>query len=78
MDGESKVMCPWCDKGEIYVEGAGKVVVSVKCPRCKRCYKVRLDDLTAVRIAPHRKLPTPSMKIYHVKGVPFTHTNITD
>ena len=37
-----------------------------------------LDDLTAVRIAPHRKLPTPSMKIYHVKGVPFTHTNITD
>lgn len=35
MDRESKVMCPWYDKGEIYVEGAGKVVVLVKCPRCK-------------------------------------------
>lgn len=38
-----------------------------------------MDDLTAVRIVPHRKLPTLSMKIYRVKGtVPSTHLNITD
>ena len=57
--------------------GEGQIVRDADDSR--NAHQVRLDDLTAVRIPPHRKLPTPSMKIYHVKGtVPSTHMNIAD
>lgn len=29
MDRESKVMCPWCDKGEIYVEMSMSSIIPV-------------------------------------------------
>ena len=29
MDDEIKVLCPWCDKGEVYIEAGGKGRVSV-------------------------------------------------
>ena len=64
---ERKVFCPWCSKGEIYVEGTGRVSISVKCSRCSRCFKVRLDDLMAVRIQP-RKRPPMAMGIDHRLG----------
>ncbi len=66
MPEESKVLCPWCFKGEVYVEGTGKVSISVKCPRCSRCFKARLDDLTAIRIQPHKRINI-SQGVYHRK-----------
>lgn len=79
MNEETKVLCPWCDKGEVYIEGAANVSISVMCPRCDRCFRVRLDSLTTERIRPHRKLPT-TMKTYHMRGEvpPMNCTRITD
>ena len=57
MAEEIKVLCPWCNKGEVYIEGAGNANVSIKCPRCQHCFKLRLNDFSTVRIQPHRKLP---------------------
>ncbi len=60
MVGESKVLCPWCLKGEVYVEGNASVVISVRCPHCSRCFKARLDTMRSVRILPRRKADTPT------------------
>lgn len=29
MAEEIKVLCPWCNKGEVYIEGAGNANVSM-------------------------------------------------
>ena len=50
MAEEIKVLCPWCNKGEVYIEGAGNANVSIKCPRCQHCFKLRLNDFSTVRI----------------------------
>lgn len=79
MAEEIKVLCPWCNKGEVYIEGTGNANVSIKCPRCQHCFKLRLNDFTTVRIQPHRKLPEAAAKIYHVKGsIPASFSHITD
>lgn len=79
MTEEIKVLCPWCNKGEVYIEGAGNANVSIKCPRCQHCFQLRLSDCSTVRIQPHRKLPQASTKIYRVRGtIPPSFTNITD
>lgn len=44
MAEEIKVLCPWCNKGEVYIEGAGNANVSIKCPRCQHCFKLRLKS----------------------------------
>ncbi len=67
MDDEIKVLCPWCDKGEVYIEAGGKGRVSVMCPRCRHCFRVQLEHMTVERAKPHRKLPS-NMKTYRVRG----------
>lgn len=81
MAEEIMVLCPWCNKGEVFIEGGGNGNVSIMCPRCSHCFKLRLHDCSTVRIQPHRKLPQAAAKIYHVKGAlssPIKHKNITD
>lgn len=51
MAEEIKVLCPWCNKGEVYIEGAGNANVSIKCPRCQHCFKLRLNDFNGAHTA---------------------------
>lgn len=53
---EHKVVCPFCHKGEVYAEGTGKVAVTVMCPKCTRCFRVRLDTFKAELVLPHKKI----------------------
>lgn len=53
---EHKVLCPFCHKGEVYTEGTGNVAVTLMCPKCTRCFKVRLDDFSAVLVVPRKKV----------------------
>lgn len=52
---ERKVNCPFCEKGEVYVEGTANVAVTVMCPKCTRCFRVRLDDFTAEIVLPRKR-----------------------
>ena len=52
---ERKIICPWCGKGEVYIEGSGKVSVSVRCPKGSHCFKVNLENFKVMRIPPKRK-----------------------
>ena len=53
---EHKVVCPFCHKGEVYAEGSGNVAVTVMCPKCTRCFRVRLDVFTAEVVVPRKKI----------------------
>lgn len=53
---EHKLVCPFCHKGEVYVEGSGKVAITVMCPKCTRCFRIRLDTFKAERAMPHKKI----------------------
>jgi len=53
---EHKVLCPFCRKGEVYAEGSGNVAITVMCPKCTRCFRVRLDDFTAEIVLPRKKI----------------------
>ena len=53
---EHKVLCPFCHKGEVYTEGTGNVAVTLMCPKCTRCFKVRLDVFSAVLVVPRKKV----------------------
>ena len=74
-----RVLCPWCHRGEVYVEGDGNADVSIMCARCAHCFRLRLSDFSTVRIQPRRKLPQTAARIYHAKvTIPDHYTNITD
>ena len=53
---EHKVLCPFCHKGEVYTEGSGKAAVTLMCPKCTRCFRVRLDNFTAEIASPRKKV----------------------
>lgn len=63
-----RVLCPWCHKGEVYIEGNGNANVSIMCARCTHCFRLRLSDFSTVRIQPRRKLPQAAVGIFHAKG----------
>ena len=46
-----EIFCPWCEKGEVFVEGSGEVNVTVRCPKCQHCYRINLLTLTATKVA---------------------------
>ena len=29
-----RLVCPWCEKGEVLSNASQQVVISVRCPRC--------------------------------------------
>lgn len=68
MAEEIKVLCPWCNRGEVYIEGAGNANVSIKCPRCQHCFKLRLNDCVALDCGAPCFLNASSIKF------PFHHT----
>lgn len=49
------VSCPWCEKGQVFVEGSGDVSVTVRCPKCKHCYKVNLLTMVATKVAAYKR-----------------------
>lgn len=49
-----RVLCPWCHRGEVYIEGDGNAHVSIMCARCAHCFRLRLSDFSTVRIQPRR------------------------
>ncbi len=55
---ENLVVCPWCEKGEVYTEGNGKVAVTVRCPKCMHFFRIKLDDYTAEKVQARRKMQT--------------------
>ena len=74
-----RVLCPWCHRGEVYIEGDGNAHVSIMCARCAQCFRLRLSDFSTVRIQPRRKMPQAAARIYHAKvTIPDHYTNITD
>jgi len=53
---ENMVVCPWCSKGEVYMEGYGKAAVTVRCPKCFHFFRIRLDDHTVERVQARRRV----------------------
>jgi len=49
------VYCPWCDKGQVFVEGSGNVSVTVRCPKCQHCYRVNLLTMEAAKVAAYKR-----------------------
>lgn len=47
---EFKVTCPWCSKGKVYAEPNGRGTLTIQCPKCRHCFRIRLDDCSAVKI----------------------------
>ena len=62
---EKMVVCPWCEKGEVYTEGNGKVTVTVRCPKCLHFFRIRLDDHTAEKVQAHRRVQN---RVYKLNG----------
>ncbi len=50
-----EVFCPWCAKGEVFVEGSGEVHVTVRCSKCRRCYRINLLTLSATRVSAYKR-----------------------
>ena len=50
-----EIFCPWCEKGEVFVEGNGEVTVTVRCPKCQHCYRINLLTLTATKVAAYKR-----------------------
>ena len=53
---EHKVVCPFCQRGEVYAEGTGKVAVTVMFPKCTRCFRVHLNDFSTELVVPRKKI----------------------
>lgn len=60
----TEVFCPWCEKGQVFVEGRGEVYVTVLCPKCHHCYKINLLTNSVVKVPAYRK---PNNKSYKHK-----------
>ena len=44
-----EILCPWCAKGTVLVEGSGEVRLSCCCRVCGRFFKVDAKTMTATR-----------------------------
>ena len=53
---EHLIRCPYCFKGEVYTEGSGNVAITVMCPKCTRCFRIRLDNFTAEVVIPRKRI----------------------
>lgn len=50
-----EIFCPWCEKGEVFVEGSGEVNVTVRCSKCQHCYRINLLTLIATKVAAYKR-----------------------
>lgn len=48
------VFCPWCEKGQVFVEGSGKVHMTVRFPKCQHCYRINLLTMEATKVAAYK------------------------
>ncbi len=47
-----RLVCPWCEKGEVLSNASQQVVISVRCPRCGHVFLADLLGLKTERLAP--------------------------
>ena len=50
-----EVACPWCEKGIVFVKGAGKVEVTVRCSKCQHFFKVDLLTRTVTKTKAYKR-----------------------
>lgn len=55
MTEEIRVKCPWCHKGETYVDEDGSGAVTVQCSKCQHCYKVQLKDGSTTKVSARKR-----------------------
>ena len=72
-----RVLCPWCHRGEVYIEGDGNADVSIMCARCAHCFRLRLSDFSTVRIQPRRKR-LPEFTVRKLQSQTTIRTLLTD
>ena len=46
-----RLVCPWCEKGEVLSNASQQVVISVRCPRCGHVFLADLLGLKTERAA---------------------------
>jgi phage FluMu protein Com len=51
-----KLVCPWCNKGEVLADGKAKVTLSIMCPKCSRFFTGDLDTLKTERAVAQKRL----------------------
>lgn len=51
------LICPWCQKGTVVVDGRGKVRFSCRCHECGHFIKVDAHAMTATRGTALKKTP---------------------
>ena len=61
---EFKVLCPWCSKGKVYTEPNGSGTLTVQCPKCRHCFRIRLDDCSTVKVQAFHPLPIVFVRPY--------------
>ena len=44
-----RMVCPWCQKGEVLADDKAKAAISVECPKCHRFFVGSLDSLKTER-----------------------------
>lgn len=50
-----RLTCPWCDKGEVYVDGIGAILVTVCCSKCRHFFQLDLKDLSVEKVQAFHK-----------------------
>ena len=48
-----RLVCPWCEKGEVLSNASQQVVISVRCPRCGHVFLADLLGLKTERAIFH-------------------------
>jgi len=51
-----RLVCPWCQQGEVLADGTAKISVSAQCPRCHKFFVGNLDSLKTERSAACKRL----------------------
>lgn len=50
-----RLVCPWCEKGEVLFNASQQVVISVRCPRCGHVFLADLLGLKTERAAAQKR-----------------------
>lgn len=50
-----RLVCPWCEKGEVLSNASQQVVISVRCPRCGHVFLADLLGLKTERAAAQKR-----------------------
>lgn len=55
MDERTRIECPWCFKGAVFIEGSGKAAVTVRCPKCLHFFRIHLDSFSTEKVQAYRR-----------------------